>query len=193
MSKITINVDTLDINVSEGLTILEAIREADYDQFDMSIPTLYYLKGVKEVDDSGVCVAEVEGEAELVNASSYKVYEGMKILTKSPSCMEARKAVLANMAAHHDKDCINCHRPGTCELQELLHKYEIVSDKMAADKKEPVEAEGIILRDHNKCIHLQISSADVWSHSKVLLCRKTWHCKRKHRYGQCHALFCEKS
>lgn len=64
----------------------------------------------------------------------------------------ARKAVLANMAAHHDKDCINCHRPGTCELQELLHKYEIVSDKIAADKKEPVEAEGIILRDHNKCI-----------------------------------------
>ena len=104
MSKITINVDTLDIKVSDGLTILEAIREANYDQFDMSIPTLYYLKGVKEVDDSGVCVAEVEGEADLVNASVYKVYDGMKVLTKSEKCMAARIAVLKAIAERHDKD-----------------------------------------------------------------------------------------
>ncbi|MBQ8662739.1 MAG: iron hydrogenase small subunit [Eubacterium sp.] len=152
MSKITINVDTLDIQVSDGLTILEAIREVNYDQLDMSIPTLYYLKGVKEVDESGVCVAEVEGEAELVNASVYKVYEGMKVQTKSPKCTEARKAVLADIAAKHDKDCINCHRPGTCELQELLHKYEISSSKMDADKKVAIDDRAIIVRDHNKCI-----------------------------------------
>ena len=150
MSKITINVDTLDIKVSEGLTILEAIREADYDQFDMSIPTLYYLKGVKEVDDSGVCIAEVDGE--LVNASTYIVSDGLKVLTKSPKCMEERKAVLTEIAAKHDKDCINCHRPGTCELQELLHKYEIISNKMPADQKVAIDDSAVIVRDHNKCI-----------------------------------------
>ena len=34
---------------------------------DIEVPTLYYLKGVVDVDDSGVCIVEADGE--IVNAS----------------------------------------------------------------------------------------------------------------------------
>jgi len=66
MGKITVTVDDIKLEVRKDVSIYEAITEADFPYYDMSIPTLYYLKGVQEVDTSGVAIVEVDGE--IVNA-----------------------------------------------------------------------------------------------------------------------------
>ncbi len=149
---IMINVNGIDLKVKSGTTILEAIRQADFKYLDMTIPTLYYLKGVKETDESGVCVVEVVGEDEVVQAWERQVVDGMKILTESEKVVAARVAALEKIMEKHDKDCINCTRSTTCDLQNVLHKYNMKGNKMAAEKKAPIDKSSIIVRDSNKCI-----------------------------------------
>ena len=85
------------------------------------IRTENYLKGINDTDESGVCVAEVNGE--VVNASVTRIKAGMEILTNSEKVIAARKEALTRILAIHNKDCINCARSSFCELQELLHAY----------------------------------------------------------------------
>lgn len=152
MQTIHINVNTIELKVKKGATILEAVRDARFPFLDMKIPTLYYLKGVCDVDDSGVCIVEADGE--LVNASRTRVKDGMKIQTKTPAVVEVRKKALAEILEIHNKDCINCMRVGTCELQELLHEYGF-TDEAQLPKEDLVEIDlssKVLVRDNNKCI-----------------------------------------
>ena len=43
MGKITVTVDDIKLEVRKDVSIYEAITEADFPYYDMSIPTLYYL------------------------------------------------------------------------------------------------------------------------------------------------------
>ena len=152
MSTITINVDTLDLNVEKGKTIYEAVTKANFRYLDMSIPTLYYLKGIVDVDESGVSVVEVDGQ--LVNATTTRVVPGMKILTESPMVVEARKKALEKILAIHNKNCLDCARCDSCELQDLLHKYGFTNQSQLPESKlEPWDMSSVVLvRDNNKCI-----------------------------------------
>ena len=59
MSTVKINVNkAVHLDVKKGSTILEAITQAQFPYMDIEVPTLYYLKGVVDVDDSGVCIVE---------------------------------------------------------------------------------------------------------------------------------------
>ena len=77
MGKTQITVDGVLLDVESGTTILESIATQNVPKTGLYIPTLYYLKGVNDVDESGICVVEVEVEEGLVNASSYPVSHGM--------------------------------------------------------------------------------------------------------------------
>lgn len=149
---IKINVNSIDINVKKGATILEAVRDAQFPFLDMKIPTLYYLKGVVDVDDSGVCIAEADGE--IVNASRIRVKEGMKIQTRNEALEAARKEALARILKIHNKSCLHCFRTGSCELQDLLHEYGFRDEKDLPQKDiELLDASSkVLVRDNNKCI-----------------------------------------
>lgn len=152
MLHITINGNP--VQAREGATVLEASREDKYasTQFDIDILSLNYLKGVQQEDTSGLCIAEVAGKG-IINASITPVEDGMEITTDSPEILERQKQVLNQILAHHDLDCRNCHRTGNCELQEI--QYALRTTKKAEEKaykKDPIEADGIIIRDHNKCV-----------------------------------------
>ncbi len=152
MQMIHINVNTIELKVKKGATILEAVRDAQFPFLDMKIPTLYYLKGVCDVDDSGVCIVEADGE--IVNASVTRVKEGMKIQTKTPELVAKRKEALAAILKIHNKACIDCFRVGSCELQELLHEYGF-RNEAELPKEDLVELDlssKVLIRDNNKCI-----------------------------------------
>ena len=152
MQMIHINVNTIELKVKKGATILEAVRDAQFPFLDMKIPTLYYLKGVCDVDDSGVCIVEADGE--IVNASVTRVKEGMKIQTKTPDLVAKRKEALAEILKIHNKACIDCFRVGSCELQELLHEYGF-RNEAELPKEDLVELDlssKVLIRDNNKCI-----------------------------------------
>lgn len=105
MANVNITLNGRAYSVTKGITILAASHETQklHQEFrQVSIPTLYYLKGVNDIDDSGVCVVEADGT--LVNASVTRVAEGMEIQTMSEKCVQARKEALGAILAHHHKD-----------------------------------------------------------------------------------------
>ena len=126
---ISITIDGTEYKVKKGITILAASFETQklaQEPFQVKIPTLYYLKNGMDIDESGVCVVEVDGK--LVNASTTRVREGMAISTKTEQVMNARKEALKKILAQHHKDCIHCLRNTSCELQNLLHEYELTDE-----------------------------------------------------------------
>lgn len=152
MINITINGNP--VQAREGASVLEASREDKYasKQFDINILSLNYLKDVQVQDTSGLCIADISGIG-IVNASTVIVKEGMEITTNSPEVVELQKKVLKNILEHHDLDCRNCLRTGNCELQEIQHVLRMTKDPVEAKRKlEPVAEDGIIIRDHNKCV-----------------------------------------
>ena len=155
MNKISIKFNGGEYSVPRGITILAAAQETQklFQEFrQVQIPTLYYLKGINNTDESGVCVVEVNGE--LVNASTTRVKDGMEIFTKTEKVIAARKEALAKILAVHDRDCVNCARTANCELQELLHTYGFTNEPTLpkADYVEKDVSSMVLVRDNNKCI-----------------------------------------
>ena len=155
MSDITININGYDYTMKKGLTILEASFETmkfKREYLNQPIPVLYYLKGIVDVDNSGVCVCEADGE--LVNASETYIKEGMRILTRTDKVKEARKAALAKILERHNKDCLHCFRDANCELQNLLHEYGFTNESTLPESEmEPIDISSeVLVRDNNKCI-----------------------------------------
>ena len=152
---ISITIDGTEYKVKKGITILAASFETQklaQEPFQVKIPTLYYLKNVMDIDESGVCVVEVDGK--LVNASTTRVREGMAISTKTEQVMNARKEALKKILAQHHKGCIHCLRNTSCELQNLLHEYELTDEPSlkGTDLQEIDETSVVLVRDNNKCI-----------------------------------------
>lgn len=124
MITVNIKMNGYDYTMKKGITILDASFETlkmQREFMQQPIPTLYYLKGVQDVDMSGVCIAEVDGE--IINASVTKIKDGMEIQTHTPAIMEARKKALAEILEKHNKSCLYCFRSTSCELQDLLKEY----------------------------------------------------------------------
>lgn len=152
MINITINGNP--VHAREGATVLEASREDKYasKQFDINILSLQYLRDVQQADESGLCIAEIDGKG-IINASTTIVEEGMAITTNSAEIVERQKKALKEILDHHDRDCRNCVRTGNCELQEIQHSLRMTKKASeTSGKKDPVEEDGILVRDHNKCV-----------------------------------------
>lgn len=155
MANVTFKMNGYEYTMKKGITILDAsfeTRKLAKEYLQHSIPTLYYLKGVVDIDESGVCVVEVDGK--IVNASTTRVKEGMEIATNTPSVISARKEALAKILARHNKSCLYCLRSTSCELQELLHEYGFTDeDELPEEKIELLDLSSkVLVRDNNKCI-----------------------------------------
>ena len=155
MAKVNVRFDLYEYEVSKGKTILEASLEThthpqEYKR--VMIPVLYYLKGINDTDESGVCVVEADGE--LVNASTTRIREGMNIQTRSEKVIAARREALAKILAKHNKSCIYCDRSSSCELQDLLHEYGFTNEPdLPKEQIEPLDLSSkVLVRDNNKCI-----------------------------------------
>ena len=155
MSTVNIKINGYNYTMEAGITILDASFETlkfKREFLNQPIPTLYYLKGVVDVDESGVCVVEADGE--IVNASTTRIKEGMDVKTMSPEVVAARKEALAKILAIHNKDCIHCFRSSNCELQTLLKEYGFTDEPdLPGECIERIDMSSVVLvRDNNKCI-----------------------------------------
>lgn len=155
MNTVNIKINGYDYTMKHGITILDASFETlkfQREYLQQPIPTLYYLKGVVDVDDSGICVVEADGK--LVNASTTRIREGMEIQTRSEAVMAARREALAKILAIHNKSCIYCMRSTQCELQNLLHEYGFTDEaELPMSDIQPLDtSSAVLVRDNNKCI-----------------------------------------
>lgn len=88
---ITITIDGLEVNVEDGMTLLEAARFMGF-----SIPTLCYHEGLSPYGSCRLCVVEIgeEPKSKLVCSCAYPVEQGLKMQTSSRRVLRARRVLI---------------------------------------------------------------------------------------------------
>jgi NADH-quinone oxidoreductase subunit G/NADP-reducing hydrogenase subunit HndD len=141
--------DGREIAAKPGETILLALRREG-----IHVPTLCHMDGLAPSGACRLCVVEVEGTGNLVTACSCPVSEGLKIRTRTPRVLEARRTIVELLLSNHPDDCLYCPRGGKCELQHLAMDLGVRQRlyRGAKSKRELDVSSPSILRDPSKCI-----------------------------------------
>ncbi|NCC88230.1 MAG: 2Fe-2S iron-sulfur cluster binding domain-containing protein, partial [Clostridia bacterium] len=153
MTLINIKINGKELQVEEGITILQAAKT-----IGIEIPTLCYMNlhslGINH-NPGGcrICVVEVEGRRNLAPSCVTKVSEGMSVKTHTMRVLNARKTVMELILSDHPFECLTCAKNGTCDLQKLaqdLGVREIHYQGEQSTYKE--DSSPAIIRDMDKCI-----------------------------------------
>jgi iron-only hydrogenase group A len=146
---IQFEVDGRTIEAREGETLLSALKREG-----IQVPTLCFLEGLIPSGACRVCLVELEGAPNFVPACSYPAAPGMKIKTRTPKLLDARKTIVELLLSNHPDDCLYCARSGRCDLQELSQSLGI--RQRAYRGKRSVREKDVsgpsIVRDQDKCI-----------------------------------------
>jgi iron-only hydrogenase group A len=146
---ITIEADGRTIRANEGEMILAALRNEG-----IHVPTLCHMEGLPPSGACRLCVVEVEGAPTLTPACSFPVANGMKIRTRSPRVLEARRTIVELLLANHPDDCLYCTRSGKCDLRQLSQNLGVTQRRFRGGKarREMDVSSPSIVRDPEKCI-----------------------------------------
>ena len=92
---ITLYIDGKEIKAQEGMTILEAAKEAG-----LNIPTLCHHEELKPYGACRICSVEVErkGRVRIVASCGYPAEEGLIVRTRSPKIDRIRKVLIELVA-----------------------------------------------------------------------------------------------
>jgi formate dehydrogenase alpha subunit len=172
--KVTVNIDNQVMDVSRGLTILQAAE-----QNHIYIPTLCAHKDLTPFGGCRMCIVEVEGMRGFPTACTTPVEEGMIIRTQTAQVQAVRMEILQLILSEHTSSCLicdekneckkymgtirkagvttgcrYCSNDGQCELQEVVEKlgvkeidYPIYYRNLRVEKEDPFYD-----RDYNLCI-----------------------------------------
>jgi formate dehydrogenase major subunit len=145
-----LTIDDREVEVREGLTILEAARESG-----TYIPSLCYHPRVGQSGLCRICVVEVEGARGLVTACNTPAQDGQVVRTASEQVLEARRVIVDLLLADGNHDCLSCEMNGRCELQDAAYRLGIERTSFdATTEPRPIDdSHPMIVRDPNKCIH----------------------------------------
>jgi len=134
MNTVKLAINDQQLEVQEGITILEAARSAD-----IYIPTICYhpdlpvakgilasevvFQGDLRIENSmpeetgkgcGLCVVELEGEAELIGSCVVEVMEGMSVVTENERITTKRQENLISILSRHRHACLTCTQQEGC-------------------------------------------------------------------------------
>ncbi|MCE5278503.1 MAG: NADH-dependent [FeFe] hydrogenase, group A6 [Planctomycetaceae bacterium] len=146
---INLEVDGRTIEANEGETLLTALRREG-----IHVPTLCHMEGLPPSGACRLCVVEMSPAGNLVSSCSFPVAAGMKVRTKSPKVIEARKMIVELLLSSHPDDCLYCTRSGKCDLQALAQDLGVRQRQHVA-KRAPQDMDvssPSIVRDPDKCI-----------------------------------------
>lgn len=146
---VKINVDGRELQVREGISILEAAQENG-----IHIPTLCHHKALTNWGGCRMCMVEVDGSPKLVASCVMPVRDGMDIVTTNSRILESRRVVLEFLFSERNHNCMFCPQSGECELQKLA--YELGMDHLTVSpsfEKFPTDVTNdYMIIDHNRCI-----------------------------------------
>lgn len=167
MSVKTLKIDGQEIAVEEGVTLLQAAKEAG-----VRIPTLCHLDGVSDIGACRLCLVEIAGINRLLPACVTEVSEGMDVQTNTPKLKEYRKMIIEMLFAEGNHVCAVCVANGNCELQDLAIEMGMDHSRFPyrfpeRDVDVSHDEFGI---DHNRCVLCtrcvrvcdEIEGAHVW-------------------------------
>ena len=145
----TLEVDGKRVEAQKDDTILSALRRAG-----IHVPTLCHMEGLAPSGACRLCIVEVEGAPGLTPSCSFPAADGMKISTRSPRVIQARKAIVELLLANHPDDCLYCARNNRCELQTLAHTLGVRQRRYQGTRvaRDTDVGSPSIIRDPSKCI-----------------------------------------
>ncbi len=149
MNKVKITINSSDILVPEGISILEAAKMAH-----INIPTLCKHPDLPPSAACGLCIVKLLPSGKMVRSCCMPVEEGMKIITHDSDIVSVRRTVLELILSAHPNDCLKCGRNNNCELQTLVSDFGIreeAFDKYILDLPQDNSTCSIVL-DPAKCI-----------------------------------------
>ncbi|HDS45936.1 MAG TPA: 2Fe-2S iron-sulfur cluster binding domain-containing protein [Methanomicrobia archaeon] len=113
MSEVRLEIDTQEITVPAGRTILEAARD-----LGIAIPTLCYHPLVEPFGACRLCSVKItrRGRSKIVTACNYPVEDGLVVETGTPEIIAIRKLLIELLLAR-------C--PGVPVLRELAREYKV--------------------------------------------------------------------
>ncbi len=145
---IRLTIDSMDVEVEKGRTILEAAQAAG-----IRIPSLCHDRRLIPFGACRLCVVQEKGKRELLPSCFTPAKKGMEIITHSPKITESRKAQLQLILLNHPMTCPRCEKEGECDLQSLVYEYGINDTQYPWDLITfPVDHSPLLQRDANKCI-----------------------------------------
>ncbi len=136
LKRIALTIDGQPVLARPGQTLLEAAREVG-----IHIPTLCYTNKLKPLGTCRMCVVEVEGTPTPVAACTTPAVAGMVVRCQTAALEALRRETLKLLLLRHPLNCAACEINGSCELQDLVHRYDITHQDMHAYDVQPIEFE----------------------------------------------------
>lgn len=154
-----IKINNREIEVPEGITILEAAHKVG-----AKIPTLCHLdlhdmKMVNKTASCRVCMVELvdsrNNRNKLVPACVTTVSEGLEVLTNTSRAITARRMSVELLLSNHPNECFTCPKNRECELQALAAELGVREIRWEGERMDyPKDiSSGAIVKDSNKCIY----------------------------------------
>lgn len=139
---IKVTIDTIEIEVDPGTTILNAARKVG----GKIVPPAmcYYSKLKGSGGKCRTCLVKVTKGSEkdprpmpkLVPSCSTVVQDGMVVQNiTSPEVLEARKAIVEFLLINHPLDCPVCDQAGECDLQNLSYEHGLSETRYEEERR----------------------------------------------------------
>jgi len=96
MDKITLTIDDKQVEAKQGMTVLEAAKEAG-----IYIPTLCYHPSLSPYGGCRLCVVEIEKMRGFPTSCTTPAGDGMVVKTNTPQLQEFRRGVLELILTEH--------------------------------------------------------------------------------------------
>lgn len=156
---VNIKINEQDLQVQEGITVLEASNRAG-----IKIPTLCHLdlhdiKMVNKTASCRVCMVELadtkNSRNKLVPACVTTVSEGTQVFTHTVRAITARRSSVELLLSNHPNECFTCPKNKECELQSLAAELGIREIRWEGERMNyPKDlSSDAIVKDANKCIY----------------------------------------
>jgi len=145
-----LKVNEIDIEVEEGLTVLQACEKAG-----VEVPRFCYHEKLSIAGNCRMCLVELEKSPKPVASCAMPAAEGMNIKTNTEFVEKARKGVMEFLLANHPLDCPVCDQGGECDLQDQSMFYGIDKSRYKENKREvPEKNMGPLIKTQmTRCIH----------------------------------------
>ena len=145
-----LKVNDIDVEVEEGLTVLQACEKAGAE-----IPRFCYHEKLSIAGNCRMCLVEMEKSPKPIASCAMPAADGMVIKTNTPKIEKSRKGVMEFLLANHPLDCPVCDQGGECDLQDQSMFYGIDKSRFKENKRAvPDKNMGPLIKTQmTRCIH----------------------------------------
>ena len=145
-----LKVNDIEVEVEDGLTVLQACEKAGAE-----IPRFCYHEKLSIAGNCRMCLVEMEKSPKPIASCAMPAAEGMNIKTNTAFVEKARKGVMEFLLANHPLDCPVCDQGGECDLQDQSMFYGVDKSRFKENKRSvPEKYMGPLIKTQmTRCIH----------------------------------------